>query len=79
MGLCSIWCGGKTFYSLPCKTKDKETGGEDKETGGRGESICSGEYVVSRQQPSKSKVVGLIKCLIHYAVRWHGDLFILSK
>lgn len=24
MGLCSVWCGGKTFHSLPCKTKTRK-------------------------------------------------------
>ena len=33
-----MWCGDKTFYSLPCK-KDKESEGEEK-------AIYSGEYVV---------------------------------
>ena len=68
MGLCSIGCGDKTFYSLPCK-KDKESEGEEK------------AFAVANMWSRDSSQVDVlvVRCLIHYAVRWHGDLFILSK
>lgn len=66
-------------HSIRClvRKNDKETGGEDKESGGEEKAFAVAN--MWSQDSSQVKVVGLSKCLIHYAVRWHGDLFILSK